>query len=413
MKFTKMHGTGNDFIFLLDLDNKYIGQEESLAKKLCHRRFGIGADGVVLVRKSDIADIKMVIINSDGSWANMCGNAIRCFGKYVYERNIVSKDLISVETGDGVKKLNLTINNGTVDGVKVYMGEISFDGSLVPLKNKSQLINEEINVNGKKYNASALLVGVPHTVIFVDDENYDVSEGKYIEKFELFEEGTNVNFVKVVDDENIIVRTWERGAGATYSCGTGCSASVVVCNKLNLTKENLNDDFQDVDGLITDLKGVALVTSLADCQGILLYDPIKKIIGNIHSGWKGTLNKIIVNAIKLMEENFGCDPKNIEAYICPSILKCCFEVDKEVVDMFYENYNNIDDYVMKGDIKQGKQKYYIDTISINVNSMKELGLLEGNIHCSNICTKCHSDKYHSYRTDHDKSGRNIALICLK
>lgn len=180
-----------------------------------------------------------------------------------------------------------------------------------------------------------------------------------------------------------------------------------------LTKENLNDDFQDVDGLITDLKGVALVTSLADCQGILLYDPIKKIIGNIHSGWKGTLNKIIVNAIKLMEENFGCDPKNIEAYICPSILKCCFEVDKEVVDMFYENYNNIDDYVMKGDIKQGKQKYYIDTISINVNSMKELGLLEENIHCSNICTKCHSDKYHSYRTDHDKSGRNIALICLK
>ena len=114
-----------------------------------------------------------------------------------------------------------------------------------------------------------------------------------------------------------------------------------------------------------------------------------------------------------MEENFECDPKNIEAYICPSILKCCFEVDKEVVDMFYENYNNIDDYVLKGDIKQGKQKYYIDTISINVNSMKELGLLEENIHCSNICTKCHSDKYHSYRTDHDKSGRNIALICLK
>ena len=122
----------------------------------------------------------------------------------------------------------------------IKWGEISFDGSLVPLKNKSQLINEEINVNGKKYNASALLVGVPHTVIFVDDENYDVSEGKYIEKFELFEEGTNVNFVKVVDDENIIVRTWERGAGATYSCGTGCSASVVVCNKLNLTKEKVN-----------------------------------------------------------------------------------------------------------------------------------------------------------------------------
>ena len=225
MKFTKMHGTGNDFIFLLDLNNEYVGQEESLAKKLCHRRFGIGADGLVLVRNSNVADIQMVIINSDGSRANMCGNAIRCFGKYVYERNIVTKDLISVETGDGIKKLELTITNGIVKGVKVYMGE---------------LIDEEINVNGKKYNATSILVGVPHTVIFVDDENFDVSEGKNIEKYELFEQGTNVNFVKVVDDENIIVKTWERGAGATYSCGTGCSASVVVSNKLNLTKKKVN-----------------------------------------------------------------------------------------------------------------------------------------------------------------------------
>ena len=209
MKFTKMHGTGNDFIFLLDLNNEYVGQEESLAKKLCHRRFGIGADGLVLVRNSNVADIQMVIINSDGSRANMCGNAIRCFGKYIYERNIVTKDLISVETGDGIKKLELTITNGIVKGVKVYMGEISFDGLLVPLKNKSELIDEEINVNGKKYNATSILVGVPHTVIFVDDEN-------------------------------IIVKTWERGAGATYSCGTGCSASVVVSNKLNLTKKKVN-----------------------------------------------------------------------------------------------------------------------------------------------------------------------------
>lgn len=182
----------------------------------------------------------------------------------------------------------------------------------------------------------------------------------------------------------------------------------VVC----IDEKNYNLSIQ-ADGMITNVSNIALGIKAADCQAVYLYDSKNKVIGNIHSGWKGTLNKIIVNAIKLMEENFGCDPKNIEAYICPSILKCCFEVDKEVVDMFYENYNNIDDYVMKGDIKQGKQKYYIDTISINVNSMKELGLLDENIHCSNICTKCHSDKYHSYRTDHDKSGRNIALICLK
>lgn len=241
MEFIKMHGTGNDFIFLLDLNNEYVGQESNLAKKLCHRRFGIGADGIVLIRKSDVADIRMVIVNSDGSNANMCGNAIRCFGKYVFEKGIIEKDVISVETGDGVKRLELKINDKKeVETVKVYMGEISFDGSLIPLKNKNQLIDEEIMVNDKTYKASAILVGVPHTVIFVDDENYDVTEGKYIEKYELFEEGTNVNFVKVIDDENILVRTWERGAGATYSCGTGCSASVVICNKLNLTKNKVD-----------------------------------------------------------------------------------------------------------------------------------------------------------------------------
>ena len=241
MEFVKMHGTGNDFIFLLDLDNKYVGQESKLARKLCHRRFGIGADGIVLVRKSHIADVKMVIVNSDGSSANMCGNAIRCFGKYVFENNIINKKIITVETGDGVKELELSINNDKrVETVKVYMGEISFDGSLIPLKNKDKLIDEDIVINGKNYRVSSILVGVPHTVVFIHDENYDVTEGKYIEKYELFEEGTNVNFVKVIDDENILVKTWERGAGATYSCATGCSASVVICNKLNLTKEKVN-----------------------------------------------------------------------------------------------------------------------------------------------------------------------------
>lgn len=180
-----------------------------------------------------------------------------------------------------------------------------------------------------------------------------------------------------------------------------------------VTNDNLDDEFLDVDGLITNLKGVALVTSLADCQGILLYDAQKKVIGNIHSGWKGTLNKIIKNAIEIMQDNFNCNPKNIEAYICPSILKCCFEVDEDVVSMFKNNFDDIDEYIFKGEIKDNKQKYYIDTVSINVKEMEKLGLLKENIYCSNICTKCHADKYHSYRNDHDQSGRNIALICLK
>ena len=114
-----------------------------------------------------------------------------------------------------------------------------------------------------------------------------------------------------------------------------------------------------------------------------------------------------------MQDNFNCNPKNIEAYICPSILKCCFEVDEDVVSMFKNNFDDIDEYIFKGEIKDNKQKYYIDTVSINVKEMEKLGLLKENIYCSNICTKCHADKYHSYRNDHDQSGRNIALICLK
>lgn len=241
MEFTKMHGTGNDFVFVSDLDNIYIGQESALAEKLCHRRFGVGADGLVFVRKSEIADIKMDIINSDGSWANMCGNAIRCFGKYVYENGIVNRELIKAETGDGIKEIHLTINkNNKVDLVRVYMGEVCFDGTLVPLKDRNQLIDEIIIVNNREYKASTILLGVPHTVIFVDNYDFDIAEGRAIEKHELFMEGTNVNYVKVIDNENIIVKTWERGAGATYSCGTGCSASVVIANKLKLTKEKVN-----------------------------------------------------------------------------------------------------------------------------------------------------------------------------
>lgn len=180
-----------------------------------------------------------------------------------------------------------------------------------------------------------------------------------------------------------------------------------------VTKDNADDKFNCVDGLITNLRQVALTTVTADCQAILLYDPVNKVIGNIHSGWRGTLNKIVENAIELMKDEFKCDSKNIMAFICPSILKCCFEIGKDVVDMFKDNFENIDQYIYKGEVKEREQKYYIDTVSINIKMMKQLGLLEENIYYSNICTKCNSNIYHSYREEHDKCGRNIALICLK
>lgn len=180
-----------------------------------------------------------------------------------------------------------------------------------------------------------------------------------------------------------------------------------------LTEDNLDDEFSDTDGIITNLKNIALGIRTADCQSILLYDSKRKVIGNIHSGWKGTLNKIVVNAINLMMSEYGCEAKDILAFICPSIMKCCFEVDKDVVDSFVEQFGNIDEFITLGEVKAGKQKYFIDTVELNKKVMTELGLEKDNIISSDICTKCHSDIYHSYRADGKLSGRNLSLICIK
>lgn len=241
MEFIKMQGAGNDFLFILDWKDEYLNNEEEIAKKICNRRFGVGADGAVFVRKSQISDAKMIIINSDGSRPNMCGNAIRCFGKYLYEKKIVTKKIITVETGDGVKELILTVNDmEKVEFIRVYMGIPSFDGKNIPVKDGKKILEENILVCGEKYKISTVLMGVPHTVVVEENKEYNVEEGSKIEKFELFPEGTNVNFVQKIDNENIKVRTWERGAGATLACGTGCCASVVILNLLGVVKDKVN-----------------------------------------------------------------------------------------------------------------------------------------------------------------------------
>ncbi len=183
-------------------------------------------------------------------------------------------------------------------------------------------------------------------------------------------------------------------------------------NVAKVTLDNLNNDFLNTDGLITNLKDVCLLTKTADCQAILLYDPINQVIGNIHSGWKGTLNKIIVNAINIMTNDYRSNPQDIIACICPSILKCCFEVDADVVEEFKHNHSNIEEDIYLGDIKDNKQKYYIDTVNINKKILLSLGLKEENIIASDLCTKCHNDLYHSYRYDKTEE-RNIAIIGLK
>ncbi|HEX9027396.1 MAG TPA: diaminopimelate epimerase [Clostridium sp.] len=234
MNFYKMQGAGNDFVFIEDF-NYEIKDECELAKKLCDRHFGIGADGLVIVRKSEIANAKMIIINADGSRANMCGNAIRCFGKYVYEHKIAIGNKFSVETGDGIKEIEIILERDKVKYVRVYMGNPSYDGRDIPLNNIESLIEREIIVDNKTYNITTVLMGVPHTIIFEEDREYNiVEEGSKIEKLDLFKEGSNVNFVKIIDETHIRVNTWERGAGATLACGTGCSAAVVVAKKLGL-----------------------------------------------------------------------------------------------------------------------------------------------------------------------------------
>lgn len=184
-------------------------------------------------------------------------------------------------------------------------------------------------------------------------------------------------------------------------------------NVVVINEDNLDYELQDVDGVITKLKGVALTIATADCQSIILYDKKNEVIGNIHSGWKGTLNKILSNGINLMIKEFSSNVEDIIVCIGPSIMGCCFEVDKDVVDMFTNNFDDIEEFIRLGEFKDGKQKYYIDTVGINKRELINLGILEENIYLSNVCTKCSSDTYYSYRVQGQDSGRNVTLVCMK
>ncbi len=239
MKFTKMQGTGNDFIVIDDRNNSFLGKESELAIKLCNRHYGIGGDGILIVRNSEIAQIQMIIMNIDGSYASMCGNGIRCFAKYVYDEKIVTGDTIKIETGDGVKEAFIHAEDNIAKEVTINMGTPSFDPEYIPAKFNEEIINKQIKVNEREYNITTMLMGVPHTVIFGELEDYDVEEGRAIEKYNAFPKGTNVNFCEVINDSKVRVKTWERGAGPTLACGTGSCASVIASNKLGFTGKNV------------------------------------------------------------------------------------------------------------------------------------------------------------------------------
>ena len=231
MKFWKMHGLGNDYI-VIDDQNEKIREEEvsKLARKLCERRFSVGADGLLLVHNSAIADARMRIFNADGSEAEMCGNGIRCFAKYCYENNIAKKKELRIETLAGIKKVWLTVKNGEVENVKVNMGSPVLERSSIPMLGRGKCIDEDLEVNGERFKVTCLSVGNPHCVIFVEDiKNFPVHKiGPKIESHELFPKRVNVEFVKVLNRGELSVRVWERGCGETLACGTGACASVVA-----------------------------------------------------------------------------------------------------------------------------------------------------------------------------------------
>lgn len=231
MNFTKMHGLGNDFI-VVEGETILPGHAAELAEQLCNRFFGIGADGLVYILPSEKADFRMRIMNSDGSEAEQCGNAIRCVAKYVYDNGLTNKENITIETlGAGVQKVQLSIAAGKVETVRVDMGQPILDGLQVPTTiDANPVINHSIEVDGREFHFTAVSMGNPHCVIYVDDAvNFDLSIwGPKLEVHPLFPRKINVEFVTVRSRDYTDMRVWERGAGPTLACGTGACATVVA-----------------------------------------------------------------------------------------------------------------------------------------------------------------------------------------
>lgn len=239
MDFWKMHGAGNDFIIIDNRDNR-INDKSYWAQQLCDRHFGIGADGFMLVEVSSTCDIKMSFYNSDGTLAGMCGNGIRCFSKYVYDQGICNQKKFLVETGDGPKEIVVVDANVKESTVRVNMGSWNFKD--LSLSSYDELcMGKEITCYDHSFQIYCVHMGVPHSVIFTDEikEENTVRYGSVIEKMPEFPNGTNVNFVKVLDKNKIIVDTWERGAGKTLACGTGVCSSVIIANKLSKTEKEV------------------------------------------------------------------------------------------------------------------------------------------------------------------------------
>lgn len=242
MKFTKMQGIGNDYVYVNCLKEK-IENPSELAKKISDRHFGVGSDGLIMINPSDKADFEMEMYNADGSRGEMCGNGIRCVAKYVYDYELTDKTSISIETLAGIKYLDLTVEDGKVVLVKVDMGKPIFSPEQIPVVSQREtVVDEPIDIDGQEYRMTCVSMGNPHAVVFIDQ---DVSEfpleeiGVKFENHERFPKRVNTEFVNIIDRHTAQMRVWERGSGETLACGTGACAVAVACVLNGLTEEEV------------------------------------------------------------------------------------------------------------------------------------------------------------------------------
>ena len=241
IKFTKMQGLGNDYVYM-DAIHQKIENESSLAQFVSNRHFGIGSDGLILICKSDVADFKMRMFNSDGSEAEMCGNGIRCVGKFVYDKGLTDKTTVTIETLAGIKTLELNTKEGKVETVKVDMGEPILNPKEIPvISDEEPVKNLMLEAEGRKFKFTCVSMGNPHAITEVEDtEKFDVEKyGKVLEVDKAFPNKINVEFIQIVDKNHVKMRVWERGAGETLACGTGACATAVACYLNGKTDRNV------------------------------------------------------------------------------------------------------------------------------------------------------------------------------
>ena len=231
MKFTKMHGCGNDYVYV-NCFEETVDNPSEVAKIVSDRHFGIGSDGLILICPSEKADFRMAMYNLDGSEGKMCGNGVRCIAKYVYDHHLTDKTRISLETLAGIKYLDLQVENGKVATVTVDMGEPILEAAKIPVTiPKDRIIDEPVDIDGKTWNMTCVSMGNPHAIVFVDDtQSLDLEKiGPALEKHPMFPEQVNTEFLQVLDRHTVNMRVWERGSGETLACGTGACASAMAC----------------------------------------------------------------------------------------------------------------------------------------------------------------------------------------